>query len=133
MAQHRFPTLVVELGDTEGFDVLFAAETQFSLHGEFDREPVAVPTGATRYVVALHRAVARENVLEDPRLDVMSSWHTVGCGRSLVEHPLRLASSLFQTLVEDVVVLPELQNPRLHVGGAFNAGSNLAVHRPSVL
>ena len=87
--QHRLPAPGVELGDAVRLDVLLAGEAELLLDGELDRQAVAVPAGLARDVVALHRLEAREDVLEDPRLDVVGARHAVGGRRALVEDPRR--------------------------------------------
>ena len=62
-------------------------EAELALDGELDRQAVAVPAGLARDVAALHGLEAREDVLEDPRLDVVGAGHAVGGRRALVEHP----------------------------------------------
>src|SRR5437016_11537261 len=89
MAQNRLATLGVELSDPDLFDVGLAAEAQLLLHREFHWKAMAVPPSTTGHRVALHRPVARKDVLENPRLNVMGAWRAVGGRRPLVEHPRR--------------------------------------------
>jgi hypothetical protein len=64
-----------------------AGEAELLLDRELDRQAVAVPAGLALDVVALHRLVAREDVLEHARLDVVGAGHAVGGRRALVEGP----------------------------------------------
>jgi hypothetical protein len=77
--------------------------------------------------IALHRPVAREDVLEDPGLDVVGARPAVGGRRPLVEGPHRGAGALPDARVEHVVGGPVgehvLLEPR-QVGRA-------ARHRPA--
>ena len=64
VAQHRLAAARVELRDAVGLDVALAGEAELLLDGDLDRQAVAVPAGLAGDVVALHRPVAREDVLE---------------------------------------------------------------------
>ena len=86
----------VELGDAVRLDLALDPEAELLLHGQLDGQAVAVPAGLARDVVALHRPVAREQVLEDARLDVVGARHAVGGRRALVEHPRLAALGLLQ-------------------------------------
>lgn len=112
--EHGLAALGVELRDAEFLDVLLAGEAEFLLYGEFDGQAVAVPAGLARDVVALHRAVAREDVLEDAGLHVMGARLAVGGRWALVEHPRGATLRLGDRLVEDVFVRPELEDLPLH-------------------
>ncbi len=111
VAGHRLAALGVELGDAVRLDVLLAGEAELLLDGEFDREAVTVPAGLAGDVVALHRPVPGEDVLEDAGLDVVGTGHAVGGRRALVEDPLGAALGLLKAALEDLVVLPERQDP----------------------
>lgn len=113
VAGHRLAALGVELGDAVRLDVLLAGEAELLLDGQLDREAVTVPAGLAGDVVALHRPVAGEDVLEDAGLDVVGAGHAVGGRRALVEDPLGAALGLLQAALEDLVVLPERQDPVL--------------------
>ena len=73
MAGHGLAALGVELGDAVRLDVLLAGEAELLLDGQLDGEAVAVPAGLAGHVVAAHGAEAREDVLEDARLDVVGA------------------------------------------------------------
>ena len=115
VAQDRLATLLVEGLDAVCLDVRLAVESEFTFHGQFHRQPVTVPAGLARDVEALHGAVTRVQVLEDPGLDVMDTGRAVGGGRALVEGPLRAVGCLPQRTVEDVVVLPEGDHLAFHL------------------
>ena len=87
VAENGFATPFIELGDPIFFDVLFAAEAEFPLDGQFDGQSVTVPPCLTRHEVPLHRAIAREDVFEDTGLHMVGSWSAVGRGRALVKGP----------------------------------------------
>ena len=85
--QHRFAAGGVELGDSEFFDVLFTGEPKCLFNGEFNGQAVAIPASLTRNVKTLHRAIAREDILEDARFDVVRTWLAISCRRTFKEHP----------------------------------------------
>lgn len=128
MAGHGLAALGVELGDAVRLDVLLAVEAELLLDRQLHGEAVAVPAGLAGHVVAAHGAEAREDVLEDARLDVVGTGHAVGRGRALVEHPLRAALGLLQGLGEDLLLAPEVEHGVLE-GGQVDLGGHLAVLR----
>ena len=96
----------VELRDPVDLDVALSGEAELLLDGELDRQPVAVPASLTGHVPALHGLEAREQVLEDPRLDVVRARLAVGRRRSLVEDPRLAVPGLLEAALEDPVTLP---------------------------
>ena len=109
-------------------DVLLAGEAELLLDGELDGQAVAVPAGLAGDVVALHRPVAGEDVLEDAGLDVVGAGHAVGGRRALVEDPLGAALGLLEAAGEDLVVPPEVEHVVLE-GGQVDLGGHRAVLR----
>ncbi len=105
----------VEFSDAIVLDSLLAGEAQFFLHFELDRETVGVPAALARHVVAAHGPVARKDVLEGPRQDVVDSGAAVRRGRPLIKHIARPVSSLLHRLLEDVCLFPECQNIFFHL------------------
>src|SRR5581483_3777775 len=71
VAEHLLATTGVELGDPEALDVVLGREAELLLHRQLDRKAVAVPAALALDEEAAHRAVAREDVLEHTRQDVM--------------------------------------------------------------
>ncbi len=80
---------------------------------ELHRQAVRVPAGLARHAVAAHRLVARKEVLEDARDDVVRAGPPVGRRRSLVEDELRRVLAALETLLEDAVLLPEGEDARV--------------------
>ena len=77
---------------------------------------MAVPARLARDAVALHRPVAREDVLEGARLDVVHAGAAVRRGRALVEAEQRPVGARLEAAVEDVALAPALQDALLHRG-----------------
>ena len=110
VSHHRLATAGVELRHAERLDVGLAVEPQLLLHGDLDGQAVAVPAGTPRDVVALHGAVAGEDVLEHPRLDVVGAGHPVRGRRALVEVPRRTVVTAGYRLGEHAVRAPQVEN-----------------------
>ncbi len=106
--------LGVERLDAVLLDLRLAVDAELLLHGQLDRQAVAVPAGLALDVVALHRTEPREDVLEHPGLDVVGAGHPVGGRRALVEGPPRPPGGALLGPGEDVVGGPEVQDPVLH-------------------
>jgi hypothetical protein len=87
VAKHGLAALGVELRDAEGLDVALAREAELLLDSELDGKAVTVPACLPVDAVALHGLEPREDVLEDPRLDVVGAGEAVGGRRALVEGP----------------------------------------------
>ena len=133
VALHLGPAPGVELGDAVPLDVRLAGEAQLLLHGELDRQAVAVPAGHPGHRVALHGLEPREQVLEGAGLDVVGARRAVGGRRALVEDVGRPAGGLVQAGLEDLVLTPERDHlvvvrRQIHVGG-----QGLVGHRGTLL
>ena len=87
VALHRRPAQLVELGDPERLDVALAGGADLLLDLDLDRQAVAVPAALAADLVPGHRLVARVDVLERARLDVVDPGASVRGGRALVEDP----------------------------------------------
>ena len=104
---------LVELGDAVGLDLPLAVDAEAALDLELHRQAVRVPAGLARHAVAAHRLVAREEVLEDARDDVVRAGLAVGRRRPLVEDVEGRVLAALEALLEDAVVLPELEDARV--------------------
>ncbi len=69
-----------------------------------------------RHAVAAHRLVAREEVLEDARDDVVRAGAAVGRRRALVEDEQRRVFATLEALLEDALLLPEGEDARVERG-----------------
>ncbi len=116
VAEHALAAALVELGDPVTLDVLLAGEAELGLDRELDREPVAVPASLALDVVAAHRLVPREDVLEHSTQDVVRAGRSVRGRRALVEGPLRSALPAADRLGEHVALAPALEHAQLDVG-----------------
>ena len=100
----------VEARDAVLLDLPLAGDPQLLLDGDLDGQAVAVPAGLALDVPSPHRLEAREEVLEDPRLDVVRAGPAVGGRRALVERPRCGAGGLGEAFVEDAVFVPERED-----------------------
>src|SRR4029453_10509348 len=57
------------------------------LYFDLDRQAVRVPPGLPQHVIAVHRPVATEQILDRTREDVMDARTTVRRRRALETHP----------------------------------------------
>jgi hypothetical protein len=94
-------------------DLLLAVDSEAALDLELDGQAVRVPAGLARHAVAAHRLVARKEVLEDARDDVVRAGQPVGRGRTLVEHVHRGVVAPHEALLEDAVLFPEREDARI--------------------
>ena len=122
MQQDRLAAALVERGDAVRLDVLLARQAEFLLDRHLYRQAVAVPAGLAGHMEPLHGLEPREDVLEDPGLDVMHAGHAVGGGRALVEGPDLAGGRPVQGTVEDLAVPPALQDLVLHRGQVYRRG-----------
>ncbi len=107
---------LVEALDTDlGLDVGLAGDAQLLLDLDLDRQPVCIPAGLALDVEPLHRLVAREEVLEGAREDVVRGRPAVGGGRPFVEDKARAPGTELERLSEGVFRLPFREHLLLEV------------------
>ena len=90
------------------FLLVLLADADLFLDFQLHRKTVGVPAGLSGDLLALHRMVAGDHVLDDTRLDVPDVRLSVGGRRTIVEHVDRMTLILLYALLEDSVLLPEL-------------------------
>ena len=118
VAIHALAALLVEPGDAVRLDLGLRVQPQLLLHLDLDRQAVRVPARLAGHAVAPHRLVAREQVLDDARHDVVHAGTPVRRRRPLVEHEQVLLGPFLDAAPEDVVLAPELEDARLELGEA---------------
>ena len=96
----------------EGFhpvllDLLLAVQAKLLLHLDLDRKAVGIPSGLPRDLLALHRMIARNRILDDTGQNMPDMRLAVGGRRAVIEHIGGASFPLLDTFVEDVVVFPE--------------------------
>ena len=85
-------------------------DTQFFLHTQFYGQTVCIPTSLTLHLIALHRLIAIEGILDGTSQHMVDAWVTVSRGRTLEEYELRTALTLFDRAPEHVFLSPHLQD-----------------------
>ncbi len=114
--EHRLAALGVELGDPVPLDVLLALEARAPARPRSPPAGRGSPSRPCARRVAAHGLVAREDVLEDAREDVVDARAAVRRRRALVEDPRPAPLAPAQRLVEDVALAPALEDLLLEVG-----------------
>ncbi len=93
--------------DAIGLDLILAVDPQLLFHLKLDRQAVRVPSADAEHVLALHRLIAREQVLHRARQDVADVRLAVGGRRPLIEGEAFLALVTLQAFLHDPVLFPE--------------------------
>ena len=70
---------------------------------------MGVPAGLTLHLEALHGLIAVERILDAACQHMVYAWVAVGRGRSLIEHKLRTALTLFDRAPKNILLFPHLQ------------------------
>src|SRR5690606_19823362 len=108
VAHDRLPAAPRKLGNTYFFfDFFLVEDAEFFLDFMLDGQAVGVPSRLARHVIAAHRLVAREGVLEGTCQDVMDTGLPVRSGRTLIEAEAGLPSRCIQGLLKDAMLTPE--------------------------
>ncbi|MBS1252833.1 MAG: hypothetical protein MAG451_01875 [Anaerolineales bacterium] len=110
VAEHALSAQIVEGRDTVLLDLAFAGEAEFLLDLKLYRKSMCIPAPLPEHMLALHRVVAREQILEHPRQYVMGSRQTVSRWRTFVKHVPRSVLAELQALGKRVLLPPQLQN-----------------------
>ena len=86
VAHHRAAARgVVVLHTDSAANVLFG-DTQFFLHAQFHGQAVSVPTGLAAHLIAQHRLIAADDVLDCAAHHMVDTRLAVGAGRALIKH-----------------------------------------------
>ena len=99
-----------ELADPVLLDLALRVQPQALLHLNLDVESLRVEAVLIAEVVAPERLVALEDVLQRPAEAVVHAGGRVRGDRPVHEPELRPAAVLLSQLLEDLFVLPPLQN-----------------------
>jgi len=91
-----------------------ARETERLLRQRLDRQSVAVPAKAARDIMAAHRLVARNDILDRSGQQMAIMRQSRGERRAVIEDKLLAVLADFERLLEGILLLPELENLFLH-------------------
>ena len=112
--QHHRTALLVEFVDAELLDLGRAGDAEGVLRKGFDREPVRIPAEATFHVLAAHRLVTRDDVLNRTGEKMAVVRQAGGKGRTVVKLIALLALVLLQRLLERRILFPEREDTLFH-------------------
>ncbi len=108
--QRRLPAALVEAADAVALDVRLAGRADLLLDRDLDRQAVAVVAALALDVVTAHGLVAREDVLEHAREDVVGAGRPVDGRRTLVEEEALARLAPPERLLEDIALAPALED-----------------------
>ena len=116
----------------ERFDAVFlnlrlAVQTQHLLDFQLDRQTMGIPARLAQNVVTLHRAIARDDVLDCARFHVSDMRLAVRGGRSVKERERRRTLAELDRLFENILVAPEFDDLFLALS-EVHVGRNLLIH-----
>ena len=101
------------------FDLLLAADAELLFHLDLHGQAVRVPARLARDIVPLHRAVTRNEVLDDAGDHMPDVRLAVGGRRTVVKGKDGRVGAQGKALAEHVVILPELKHFLFPVDRAF--------------
>ena len=102
--------LLDEFLDAIRLDLFLAVQAELLFHLQLHRQAVRVPPGLAQDIIAIHRLIAREEVLDAARQHMADVRLAVGRRRTVIEGIVRLALPLLLRLFEDVLLFPKIQN-----------------------
>ena len=116
----------------ERFDAVFlnlrlAVQTQHLLDFQLDRQTMGIPARLAQHIVTLHRAIARDDVLDRTRFHVSDMRLAVRGGRSVKERERRRTLAELDRLFENILVAPEFDDLFLALS-EVHVGRNLLIH-----
>ena len=129
IAEHALAAAAVEFGDAVFLDVPFGGEAKLLFHGHFHRQAVGVPAAFAGDAVALHSAVAADDILKDARQDMVDAGAAVGGGRALVHHKEGRVGAFRHGAVENRPRFPVFQDFGIQVGETDPAGNDIKHRR----
>ena len=107
----RFLALLNERLQTIGHDLFLLVllrDADFLLHLKLHREAVRIPAGLSRNLLPLHRMVAGNHILDDTGFHMTDMRLAVCRRRAVIKHINRMTFVFLDTLLEDLMIRPEL-------------------------
>jgi len=110
VAGDAFAAFFVEARDAIGLDFGLRLEAEFLFDFELDWQAVGIPAGLSRHAVAAHGLVARHDIFEDAREDVVDAGPGVRGWRAFVPDEEVIFGAFFDAAEEDRMPLPEVED-----------------------
>jgi hypothetical protein len=108
--QDAFLTLLDELADAVRLDFLLAVQAEGLLDLNLDGQPVCVPAALAMDLMAGHRLVATDEILDRPGPHVVDARFAVGRRRTFEEHERLAAIAGLDRLTEHVRIPPQVEH-----------------------
>ena len=112
---HILAASIVIVIHTDFLTDILLGNTQALLNAQFHRQTVGIPSGLTLDLIALHRLVAQEGILNGTAHHMVDTRMTVSRWRSLEEYEGWTAFTFGNASVEKVLPFPLLQNLLVHI------------------
>jgi len=104
------PAKLIETIDAVFLNLLFIGKAQLLLHFNFHRQTMGIPAASPADMVSTHGFVARENVLECTRQDMVNTGSPIRSWRTFKENIFLSPFPLLHGFMEDVMGFPKSQN-----------------------
>ena len=104
---HAFLAFCDERGDSVFLNLLLAVEPELFFHFQLDRQSVGIPAGLAVDLIAFHRAVARNHVLDDAGEDMSDMRLAVGGRRTVIERIILAVTPVLYAFFKDFVFFPK--------------------------
>ena len=106
-----FLALLNERLQTIGHDLfllILLRDADFLLHLKLHRKAVRIPAGLSRNLLSLHRMIAGNHILDDTGFHMTDMRLAVCRRRAVIKHINRMTFVFLDTLLEDLMIRPEL-------------------------
>src|ERR1051325_855278 len=114
IGKHGLPAKFVEFIDAIGFDLLLVFEAELLFHFDLNWQTMGIPAATPRDMIAAHDLVAREHILEGARQHMVHTGLAICRRRSFIKNILGRTLTLLNGLLEDIGLLPKLQDVFFH-------------------
>ena len=121
---YGFLALLDEGLDAVLLNLILSVEAEKLLHLQLHRQSVGIPSGLPGHIFSLHGLVAGNHILDDTGQHMADMGLAIGRGRSVIEGVGLTAFPVFHTLLENMILFPEilcgfLSLHKIHVRGNF--------------
>ncbi|MBA7617993.1 hypothetical protein ES703_25312 [subsurface metagenome] len=110
ITENALPAASIEFGDTIFLNLCLAGKAKLPLHFQLHGKAMRIPAADARRVVAFHRPVARNDILENAGKNVVDAGAAIGRWRTLVEGKAGAALPVLHTPLKDFIFLPPLED-----------------------